>query len=466
MHLVDPSNPLAIVLSEEEFLNFPTGDNIPEGYMERDNYPTQYIQKANGEIILRTRIRGNRWPTRPVNRIPYPEVKGSKAAAAAPHPDAKLLTPNVCILPEGKKVPMRLLFEVIAFFKSVMDNKMKDVLGSGKSHGQHEYEAMANIVYNINTKEYRVTIPTQRVSKASVSYERDDYQEADGDIKVVDIHSHNTMSAFFSGTDNNDDKSNYCYSGVVGKLDNPNPSTVRRLNLGEERYTDLKIADIFEDRVTLPEVPQAWLDKVTVQTFPLYGGYYAGEGWYGSQKSNHGQGSQSTVAKKGPDGNHWENLATAVSTKSYDSLLAALGEEFTEYLGLNKVAAVPSTYNPDDAVEEFLSNIESPATSLLLSMGLGLANLDPVDYPGLRTLGVYEYLVLKDKLMSVVDEDGTRGLYIEGIPGIMPAGAFIKNDPYLSGYAVHMNTKHNIPLTQIYDSVQLFVEHICFGTVY
>ena len=64
---------------------------------------------------------------------------------------------------------------------------------------------------------------------------------------------------------------------------------------------------------------------------------------------------------------------------------------------------------------EFLSNIESPATSLLLSMGLGLANLDPVDYPGLRTLGVYEYLVLKDKLMSVVDEDGTRGLYIEGI---------------------------------------------------
>jgi len=195
MHLVDPANPLAIVMTEEEFLNYPTQENRPEDIMERDDYPTQYIQKASGEIVLRTRIRGNRWPVRAVARIPYPNtsatVKAAKAATV--NPDTKLLELNTCILPEGKRIPIRLLYEIIAFFKSVMVNKMKDVLGAGKSTGQHEYEAMANIVYNLNTKEYRVTIPTQRVSKAAVNFERDDYSEVDGDIKVVDIHSHNTM---------------------------------------------------------------------------------------------------------------------------------------------------------------------------------------------------------------------------------------------------------------------------------
>lgn len=194
MHLVNPANPLAIVMTEDEFLNYPTQENRPEDIMERDDYPTQYIQKTNGEIVLRTRIRGNRWPVRAVQRIPYPSTATTaKIGKAKAHPDTKLLEPNTCILPEGKRIPIRLLYEIIAFFKSVMVNKMQDVLGAGKSTGQHEYEAMANIVYNLHTKEYRVTIPTQRVSKASVNFERDDYNEADGDIKVVDIHSHNTM---------------------------------------------------------------------------------------------------------------------------------------------------------------------------------------------------------------------------------------------------------------------------------
>lgn len=285
-----------------------------------------------------------------------------------------------------------------------------------------------------------------------------------------------SVLAFFSGTDNNDDKSNYCYSGVVGKLDQPNPATVWRLNLGEERYSDLKIADIFQDSITLPEVPQEWLDKVTVQSYPLYsgayGGYYGGD-WYGNQKTSHGRGSQQTVVTKGPDGQHWESLDNALSTESRASLLKALGEEFVAYLGIPKTPTLPavelptvSEYDPCDVIETFFASLAAADTAMLIAMGLGFANIDPTEYPGLRTLGVYEYLVLKDKLIAITDDAGVRGLHIEGIPGIIPVESFIQNDPYLKGYAEHMNRVHNIPLKDIHQSVLLFVEHLTCGMVY
>lgn len=281
-----------------------------------------------------------------------------------------------------------------------------------------------------------------------------------------------SVLAFFSGTDNNDDKSNYCYSGVVGKLDQPNPATVWRLNLGEERYSDLKIADIFQDSIQLPEVPQEWLDKVTVQSYPLYGGayggYYGGD-WYGSQKQNHGLGKQQNVAKKGPDGHYWENLETALSTKSRDELFEALGDQFVEFLGLSKKkegAVSLSTYNPDDDMETYIADLDSPQTSLLIAMGIGLANVIPTEYPGLRTLGVYGYLLAYDKLIAITDDAGIRGLHIEGIAGIIPVESFIQNDAYLKGYAEHMTRIHNIPSKDIHTSVQLFVEHLTCGIAY
>jgi len=280
--------------------------------------------------------------------------------------------------------------------------------------------------------------------------------------------------AFFSGTDNNDDKSNYCYSGVVGKLNDPSPSTIWRLNLGEEKHTDIKVADIFENQLTLPAVPQEWLDKVTVQSYPMYSGAYGGawgDEWY--QKNGHGRGPAQNVASKGPNGLHWAKIEEKLSDESYSKLLAALGEKFVEYLELpptrvpvpQAIPAPSNTFNPDDAMEVFLNNVDDDHTKSLVRMSTGMSFLDSSEYPGLRTLGVYEYLIIYDQLMAITDDCGQSGLYINGIAGIIPVEAFIKNDSYLNGYAAYVNT-HGVSLAQVQESVLMFVEHITSGVVY
>lgn len=80
------------------------------------------------------------------------------------------------------------------------------------------------------------------------------------------------MNAFFSGTDERDDRSSICYSGVVGKLDTDTPQIIFRFN-AQEKKIPVQISDIFGD----PEVsiPQEWLDKVSVSAQS-----YSGSNWY------------------------------------------------------------------------------------------------------------------------------------------------------------------------------------------
>jgi hypothetical protein len=79
------------------------------------------------------------------------------------------------------------------------------------------------------------------------------------------------MGAFFSGTDDNDDRNFNSYSGVIGKLNEPTPATVWRLNVGPVKI-NAKFEDIFEVpfEARLP-VPEEWLEKVQVRSFPEAG---------------------------------------------------------------------------------------------------------------------------------------------------------------------------------------------------
>lgn len=58
---------------------------------------------------------------------------------------------------------------------------------------------------------YHLVVPEQEITSASIKYCR-------GENVVLDLHSHGTMGAFFSGIDNQDEKGLQLY-GVVGKLD-------------------------------------------------------------------------------------------------------------------------------------------------------------------------------------------------------------------------------------------------------
>jgi PRTRC genetic system protein A len=171
------------------------------------------------------------------------------------------LTEELNFLPAGK-VPYKLLEEIIQFFRDVMNVK------------KAEQEAMAHILWN-EVEGYHIGIPDQVVSKASVKYDFNHLKP--GDIIVVDIHSHNTFGAFFSGTDNGDDKKLIGYSGVVGKLNDPQPMLVWRFNVNEIKR-ECKMEEIFDVPKSKSATPSQWLEKVKVGS-STYSGNGTGGNW-------------------------------------------------------------------------------------------------------------------------------------------------------------------------------------------
>lgn len=169
-----------------------------------------------------------------------------------------LLKPYLKTLVNDKKIPIEMLENIVEFFKRVM------TLTKGNG-GHGEYEAMAHIVWNKRTESYRVAIPKQKVSKAAVSY---DWSHVTADEEVIlDIHSHNTMGAFFSGTDENDDKTYVGISGVAGELNKAEPKLIWRFNAYKTKVS-LTLEDIFAvpEKQVSPEVND-WMGNVEVQTY-------------------------------------------------------------------------------------------------------------------------------------------------------------------------------------------------------
>lgn len=183
---------------------------------------------------------------------------------------------GVQFLPHGIPVPTELLHQIIAFFRKVMKDKIKNATGTGVgSHGS--YEAMAHILWNDAEKSYRIAIPKQSVSQAAVSYTFDHILP--GEEIIVDIHSHNNMGAFFSGTDNNDDKNMVSISGVAGKLGSANHELKWRFNHGAGKSIEIaSYESIFSETPTEIEVPEEWMNNVTTTAYGsvyTYGQYTA-----------------------------------------------------------------------------------------------------------------------------------------------------------------------------------------------
>jgi len=103
------------------------------------------------------------------------------------------------------RIPMDLTMKIISFFRHYSR------FGNGN-------EALVNIYWDSHNEEFIVDTPTQIVSKTSVySKENLDYTD-DRFIHFMDIHSHNSMQAFFSHVDDEDEKATRLYT-VIGRLD-------------------------------------------------------------------------------------------------------------------------------------------------------------------------------------------------------------------------------------------------------
>lgn len=257
LHVLAPH--ISCVVTEESF------DEALKVYSE------VYIICKGGKILRHVKLSGGRHI-----RVEVKEIPGLKE-------ELKELTPEIAeevnFLPNGK-IPFTLLEEIVQFFKEVMTIK------------KAEQEAMAHILYNQKDAEtpnkgYRIAIPNQVVSKASVKYESDHIKP--GDIIVLDIHSHNTMGAFFSSTDNSDDKKGIYYAAVVGHLDKKDPQIISRLNIHDVKK-EASIEDIFMVPTKEIKVPSEWLDRVKTMSYIYSGKQNPASSWGGRRESRNGAG--------------------------------------------------------------------------------------------------------------------------------------------------------------------------------
>ena len=94
---------------------------------------------------------------------------------------------------------------------------MQQVLGT--IHEFPHMETAYSLYYNVTTGEWAVKCPDQNGSGASVSYEDDGSGMPEGFSIIGSIHTHPEMSAFWSGTDLNDQKKKHGIHFVFGLHD-------------------------------------------------------------------------------------------------------------------------------------------------------------------------------------------------------------------------------------------------------
>jgi hypothetical protein len=174
------------------------------------------------------------------------------------------------------KIPRKYIDEAISFFKKVYDI--------------HKTESVLILYWNKN--EFKWSCPKQTVSSGSVSYEEE--HQGEGWIPILHIHSHASMSAFHSGTDDKDENNVDGYNVTVGKL-NAEPEFESRIILGKVKVK-CSMSNIFDNWYGGADVPNEWLNQVTNQlvvhtgfagNLPFSGGFpkeNCYEGFYPSER--------------------------------------------------------------------------------------------------------------------------------------------------------------------------------------
>lgn len=163
-------------------------------------------------------------------------------------------------------------------------------------NGKTKEEVMVNLYWDTVDEKFIIDLNTQIISKVLVDYKYSDkYEMNDRYVRYAQIHSHHSMAANFSGTDNNDEKFKIpCYFGVIGKLQlDSNIYTMDhtfRVWTGV-RFVEVGMEDVFDLPIPSYELPkdlEKKLDKIIEMTkkskskkanYPPIGmGSYAGMG--------------------------------------------------------------------------------------------------------------------------------------------------------------------------------------------
>jgi hypothetical protein len=146
------------------------------------------------------------------------------------------------VYPLVPKLPWWIISQTVAFFRHISDKC-------------DEAEVMVQVFYDPNVepaKRWIVFVPPQEVSKGGITHTG--HFDKTGDIlHVADIHSHNTMGAFWSGIDDRDERRAERFYGVIGEIDKPIPAWKWRVHSGGV-FLDIPLTTIIE----LPQVSQSF----------------------------------------------------------------------------------------------------------------------------------------------------------------------------------------------------------------
>lgn len=144
------------------------------------------------------------------------------------------------------RLPANLLTQIIAFFRRVCVDYGRDV------------EALVNVLWDREKGEYVLHVPPQRIDKASVETDLSAQPDPSRYLHVMDVHSHNTMAARFSRTDDADEQATRLYM-VIGRLDRYYPDIRCRFACGG-RHVEIPAEQVCE-RTDAPFAPE-WLEAV------------------------------------------------------------------------------------------------------------------------------------------------------------------------------------------------------------
>jgi len=126
------------------------------------------------------------------------------------------------------------------------------------------------IMYEPDKDEYEIYIPDQTVCHAAVK-ENEYCMDTPSRFRVMDIHSHGTIPAFFSSVDDADEKGNRLF-GVFGSYNENRSIFMLRAGTGEYHCTVLK-EQVFDEEESedslINEYAEAlytdWLGKASVR---------------------------------------------------------------------------------------------------------------------------------------------------------------------------------------------------------
>ena len=156
------------------------------------------------------------------------------------------------------KAPVRLLASVIEAFRD-----------------RTKHETVVEIFYNRHDGSFKPYWPPQRNATAG-SVEYDPLPETEDVFRYMNIHSHNTMHAFFSRTDDEYETATGIY-GVIGRVEDDRPEALFRFSCGG-LFGQLGVEDLFDDPelarslITDPlPVPEAVRPEIREARDGLYG---------------------------------------------------------------------------------------------------------------------------------------------------------------------------------------------------